>query len=512
MRKMGAVGFFREELEPNREIRDEIADACIRANRTLRGQAIRFSFFRAEPEAGCVSAARGEDFLGYLVWLRFWEEKPKRRNSAFAEFVLESVVRSPSLVIPAVNGASERPVSLPNFYLHCVRQWDSTIGTRACSTNLEIIGSFFCQQSGFTHVCAHAALRMAWNNTERLIQREKLTNRRINKLLRIDHSDPRKRRGSLPGAKSKPTGLSEGEIRFVIQALGADFQTANFRDEPNLNYEHVVYPLVESGCPVILGIYGPGTTHVVTVVGHTRNSDRWSPEARHGYDGGALQLSPYMSAVEWADHLIAHDDNFGASLSIPTDSLKSVLLPAHNAGLHACIAIAIVPKGVSFSCYKAETIAAGTAQMLLEGVAGISGLPKNRWRKRLCDNFRDQESGSHCERMICRTILQSRSDYIGHFSEHCLCSSAELEFLRAALPVRFWVTELSIPPIYTANRHKLGDVIVRCGKNSSASRDRVPFAWFPGVAVFGDALFQWSIEKHIPLLRAGHTPCDGMEW
>lgn len=505
MRKMDAAGYYRETLKPNAEIRAEIEDASTFCHRPLRGDAIRFTFFGATPAKGDLALADEAEFLGYLVWLRL-KKRTRQGWQVAREYVLEAVVRIPSL--PGAPG--QRRVPLLNNYLHCADVFRTTVGKRGSARRFTFPGLFSCQQSALTHVCAHAALRMAWNNTPWLSHsgKFKLTTRRINQLLDIDHKQ-RKADG----------GLTVLAMRKVIRRLGAKSLVAAFLTGPDAEYEHFVYPLIESGCPVILGIEMPGeyVGHVVTVVGHTRHSDRWLPEARHVYGKRALQLAPHLSAVEWADHLVAHDDNYGAALSISTEGLDNVLLRR----LHASFALAIVPAGVTFWGYRAEQMAAQLVQKLLRQLIELSpGFParaaagplSNRWLHRLCLNRRKEDDRQFCEKLVCRTLLQTRGQYLAFFKQHQLGTVEECAFLRRELPARFWVTELTIPPLYTANRHKLGDVVVRCDGADEMDEGRICFVWLPGHYLFQGQLKDWSIAGHVPLLRTSDVAPSNQEW
>jgi hypothetical protein len=92
--------------------------------------------------------------------------------------------------------------------------------------------------------------------------------------------------------------------------------------------------------------------HVVTVLGHTSNFDRWKPEADRGY--GNFPLRPYISSAEWCDHYVINDDNYGMYSTLPSEAIRNFMVPNRNPFPHASMAITIVPKEVTIHGYMAE--------------------------------------------------------------------------------------------------------------------------------------------------------------
>jgi hypothetical protein len=124
---------------------------------------------------------------------------------------------------------------------------------------------------------------------------------------------------------------------------------------------------------------------------------------------------------------------------------------------------------------------------------------------------------------VCRTVLTSRSRYCKEMasledSEGARLAPAELVKLRSVLPGKFWVTEVSLPDLYTANRHKIGDVIIDAAASRKEHRTSasLAFAWLPGIARYGQGLANmipsWSLKGHIPLLRHTEGPVPALEW
>ena len=253
MRKMGVASLLREELTLSDELNEERDAYAIRIDSgiTADARAVRFTFFRKMPTSGEWKELGNEDIMGYAVILTLTAKGSTR------SYVYEAVVRPPSLYIEG----KWRTVS--NYYVHCSKVFETTIGTTSSQKQFKFPGTFFCQQNGLTHVCAHAALRIALNNWPTYIG-NKITSKIINDALDIDHT---------AGKQIPDGGLSAPDMRGVVQKLGHQVFTAEFITNPGIDYDEFVYPLIESSCPVVLGIVKPDIAHVVAVLGHTLNSD-----------------------------------------------------------------------------------------------------------------------------------------------------------------------------------------------------------------------------------------------
>jgi len=385
------------------------------------------------------------------------------------------------------------------------------VGTATDHENLEIDGSFFCQQNRITHVCAHAALRIAINSSPALAIPRKLTNEDINHALGIDHKDT-----VLNG------GLDSQEIQQVLQTLGLTSHHADFRANLRTSYASFVYPFVDSRLPLILGIEAQDVQHVVAVLGHTLNSDRWAAEAKQGY--GCYPISPYIPSVSWADHFLINDDNFGMHITLPAEMVQNLIVPRLNPNLHAAMAIGVVPSGTSLFGWLAEESAAGLA---FDVLAKTKPMPANRWLVHLRDLILKarktlKQSRPPISTIVCRTLLRARGDYLAALegvvdSNGNSLQMGERQFLHEWLPEWFWVTEITLPNLYMANKRKLGDVISRVDatREEVLGRESIPFLWLPGIALWYSGGWndeQWSLTGHVPLLRAGNVEAPLLEW
>ena len=509
MRKMKVKSFIKEELELNEELLEEQNMAIQRYNQNVGLTATRLTFFRSLPPSSKWDDQELPDdhLLGYAVIATL-----KLPDDKYRTYLLESVVRPPSIWVCDVEGnISIEPIT--NYYVHNTRDFETTIGTEEKSRTLTLTGSFFAQQNDITHVCAHAALRMAINSSSTLTT-EKLTNQKINEILGIDFSSPEKCVGHID---SDPPGTKEGleiqELEEVIRQLGGRTISADLAENTSVEYDQFIYPFVESACPVILGIEGwnfnrprpSRISHAVSVLGHTLNSDRWEPEARSGY--GRFPAESYTPITGWVGHYIINDDNFGMYVTLPSDMLRNYLVPSKNPNLHATRAVAIVPSGVRLSGLSAERRAVWIAQSLIEGLKESSPVI---WLERLA-----QQS----DKIVSRTLLQTKSSYRqyidGLVQRGQVTLTPEIRQRFENMPEHIWVSEITLPHLYTGNKHKLGDVIIDANATDEehSAVESFQLAWFPGFIYFGsdNQIFSWDVRTHVPLIREEETS-PLLEW
>jgi hypothetical protein len=327
-----------------------------------------------------------------------------------------------------------------------------------------------------------------------------LTNKCINDILREE----------LGVDLKEQSRLNQEQIQKVVEKLGYGFHSANFLENTQIEYDQFIYPSLESCFPQILGIQGwnpekrKHIAHVVAVLGHTINSDRWTPEARCGY--GNYPIQPYISSASWCDHFIISDDNYGMYVTLPSEMLRNFIVPTKNPNLHATMAISILPKEITLIGYEVEQRAVVIAQKLINNVKLD---PKNKWHERMKKN----KDGEY-KNLVLRTLLQTKEQYLDYIHEYASNMKVNQQQCIDNLPKYVWVTEVSLPNIYTGNKHKLGDVVT----HASATKDEhkegksIVLAWFPGFIQLGHTpkVDIWSINTHVPLIR--NTAPSFLEW
>jgi hypothetical protein len=489
MRKMKACSFVREELILNQELLDEREMLQVHLGSNVVFTAERLTFFASLPESLEWSDPKQlpeSHILGYAVIVKVMEGTQHKIT-----FMLESVVRPPSVVF-LLKDDDIFIEGITNYYLHNSRPFETILGTREKFRTFIFPGSFFTQQNGLTSVCAHAALRTAVNSSG-MLNVQKLTNKYINDSLNLSDYNPH-------------GGLDRKQIERVVQSLGLHFHSANFLENTAIEYDHFMYPSLESGFPTILGLERWDADskslsgHVVTVLGHTMNSDRWEPEARRGY--GNYPITPYIPTAEWCCHYIISDDNYGMYSTLPTDAVRNFIVPAKNPNQHVSMAISIVPSDVMLPGYHAEQLAMYRAIWLINNV----NLKRRRkWHERM------RGKNNH----VCRTLLIAKDDYLKFIRTYNSKITEEQNKYLDALPKYVWVSEVSLPDIFTGNKHKLGDVVVRANATPQEhiNGESLVLAWFPGFVQLGHQLNWkegWAIETHIPLFRYKEPPL--LEW
>lgn len=510
MRKMRVKCFLREELDQDGEIKEELEAVALRAGKAVPATAVRYTFFKAMPANGSWKELENNDILGYAVLLKFdpplqftpLPVNPRNPKTIFHGHILEAVIVPPGITLE--NGKVE---GVTNYYIHSCKEYETTVGKAGDNKTYRFSGTFFCQQNGFTNACAHAALRMAMNSWPRY-SGEKVTFEGINKILRTNHSQFKDLANG---------GLSAKNMADVIRALGHEPDVAEFWMKPDISYEEYIYPLIESGCPVILGLASPSFGHVVTIVGHTLNCDRWT-EARHAY--GTVPRATYLSASAWADHFIVNDDNFGMYVTLPTEAVRNIIVPKYNPNLCAAVGVSALPEKpvtpganqeLTISGYQAEQLASMFLQKLLKDTSPSAN---NRW-------FNLLKGNGHT--LVCRTIFQAKADYVKLLSGMCdergnKLGTGDIQFVERQLPERVWVTEIMTTNLYVGNKRKLGEILSKTRATAADIRDTktLVFAWLAGIRWHGAQLNNgpkdWPILGHVDLARGVPIEKCKLEW
>jgi hypothetical protein len=516
---MAAKSFIREELELNDELMEEREMATRRCWGVVNIQkATRLTFFGSTPKGGDwrnKAELPDEDIIGYAIVVTL-----QLPGDVYRTFLLEAVIRTPSIGYETEEGLIF--IDVPNYYIHNSRDLTASVGPRGKDRQFTIHGTFFTQQNDLTSVCSHAALRMMINSSSRMqIHLQKvigdglLTNKYINDVLGLDFSSPLKSVGHYEKDPPHPhnrKGLTVKDIDKVVQSLDARLLVQNFTEQLPVHYDEIMYPLVESLCPTLLEVQGWDVAkreeyaHVLAVMGHTLNSDRWEPEANIGY--GSYPLQNGISACQWICHYIISDDNYGMNLTLPSDAVRNHIVPHENPKTHAVRLMSIVPRKMTISGYTAQRIAVDIAKRQIEGT---SLSRKVYWLDKLKETMQKGD-------VVCRTTLVEGAAYASYIDDLShdgpLHPTAKQKTYFGALPAHVWVTEVTLPNLYAGNKAKLADILIdACADQSAArSRDCVMLAWFPGFIRLGipKRIEYWDLEKHVPLIRQSPEPM--IEW
>ncbi len=553
MRKMGAKWLIREEaLEPNETLDREFEAINRRCGEGVRCEAKRLTFFGDIAESKLRTKKASNAILAYVVIVKIHfpnERSPKPKNRTY---IFEAVVRFPSIASsketpykdnlpePTIRasifnclrsfsawclqtfGLRSRRVPITNYYYHCGNIFETAIGTKLNHSHYTIPGIYFAQQNDLTSVCAHVAIQMAVNNAPVLGQ-EKLTSEKMNSLLNIDHRTPRTRVGHFildthnEGEEKRGSGLSTPEIRTIAANLGFDTLFADFLQPKMVECYKWVYPHLESCFPTILGIQREGNEeqkveelrHVIVILGHTMNTDRWEPEARTEYK--EIAVSPYHSTCDWMDHFLINDDNFGMARSLSTDRLKDARYLKKQGRIHPSMAISLVPKGIRSTGINAELLASVIIHDLASAMRKSGKLLK--WQRVLTRM-----------KPTCRTFASTTESYLNHLS---MCednfgnkvSSELLKAIESNVSGLLWITEISVPDLFCGNKAKLGDVVCRTDFEYTGvtpnDLEAVKFLWLPGFAIISlttPKVMEWPITGYVHLQRPPHPMYPIAEW
>ena len=98
-------------------------------------------------------------------------------------------------------------------------------------------------------------------------------------------------------------------------------------------------------------------------------------------------------------------------------------------------------------------------------------------------------------------------------------STPEIQQELSRLPDYIWVSEITLPHLYTGNKHKLGDVVIRTDVDITEKRATdditdTEFIRLPGLTYLGSnksLSLRYPNESHVPLIRAEET-IPMLEW
>jgi hypothetical protein len=432
----------------------------------------RLSFWKSSfTDASAIPSLCDEDCVGWAILkLDYCPSKNIRRWHVF-----ESVIRK---------------FAHEHNYVPCGKLIDFRVGDHT----FRLPGVLYCQQNGLNKACAQVALRSVCSA---FLGDPNLTFRRINEL------------AFAPDPPANPgNGLTTDQIKQVLDSLGIPNFGIYYPKLPGrgkwrsrLPYQKILYSGIECGCGALLafktsGPRAPNCGHIIPVFGHTFNEDTWAPRGEGAYFQIGKDIR-YIPSAAWMSSFIAHDDNFGSNLCVP----KEYVRPAK-----AVYAVALFPLGYVAPGFVAEVAASRYFYSLLKQLDG-SG---NRWRERLLEAVENKE-------LILRTVAATRDQYIAHlrtmadWQEHR--EEAELVTVLASfLPEKLWMTEVSIPDLFSTNLRKLGELLLNGALTVSDQPDYSKFVLgrFPGRYIFFDHLdgrkhphfltAESRIESHTPLL------------
>ncbi len=437
----------------------------------------------------------------------------KRWNSDGTEsfrvgYVYEAIVRAPEL------GTGDGGVEFPSHYSHVK---STILAVVLNKKNIKISGSYFVQQDGIDCVCAHACLKMSLIQVDAGKGETRMppTTRRINEIAIAE----RKRTHKEPFRPKD--GLYIDEVLKVLEAEDATPLILDRSIRRSINAYEFTYLLIESGIPaMVVFTHGdemtsgesPDISHIMPVVGHTLNADKWLPMASMHYSSmktdAGVDEHRYRTTAEWVCHLVIHDDYLGPYYCMTEDDLN---YPRHNpdeqAKTRIQYVIGLIPKDsiVQVAPYYIQD----TAAKIFESCCGdLIAKLKSPWR-----NYFQQHPWTP-DTLVLRTQLVSKSAYIKHLCENSdhLGRKAHKSVRRqllSRLPACFWIIEFTLPEIYAVNQNTFGEIYI----DATATEDDLARADEPETKLclgirFLDTLFfadghelDTGLASHFPMFR-----------
>jgi hypothetical protein len=317
---------------------------------------------------------------------------------------------------------------------------------RVSDTEFTIPGILYAQQNGLNKVCAHVALRTLLS---RQVPAGDLSYAEINRLAAK----------AAPGPYDPAAGLGPPHIRAILRHFKLAFRDIDYAEEENISkdirlthpFQKFIYAGIESGCGALLGfrMTGPSAScekHIIPFFGHTFNKDTWVPDADRAYFdvGGGVG---YIPSESWTSSFLGHDDNFGPNLCVPRLYVKPD---------QAEYVVELLRDGVAYSGVHAEAI----TLIFLYSLWPHMAKSHNPWMKRLA-------AAAHPDlrRVVLRAVCVSKDAYLQHVrAEADWDGNREnpdfVAILDQFLPQMLWVVEISLPHIFPANEHKLGEILL----------------------------------------------------
>lgn len=421
-----------------------------------------------------------------------------------------TMIKTPKHDFSVVSDCVVRCPPLLNNYVHLQREFVREARERP----FRIRGTYFCQQDGFTGVCAHACARMYLANHPRGPANLPSYEHINTQILGLDTDRVRRL-----GTDAEDGGLNASELVRVLSSYGLNAFIHEYSEEPDRDYAADVYAAVESQVPVLLAFRTNRAHHVVVAVGHTLNTDLWLPQVQLEYfekDDGPHHHHSNM----WVEDYIVHDDNFGMLQCLPARCLGATP-NAPVVGDEAVLGL-LGLGGKALACISdrhgnvdgknAEILALDILYNVLPQLSASS--KKMVWLSRLKEAATTARKGP-----VLRTFQTTRGDYLGHLRlirdrEGLALEARAVQLAETVLPEHFWITEFTLPDLYTANKRKLGELLCSASDPStddpSGGMPEFLLLRLPGsITVKGPRSEPTSQYGHVEIL---HQPAKALQW
>ncbi|MFA4829278.1 MAG: hypothetical protein WC855_12475 [Thermodesulfovibrionales bacterium] len=342
----------------------------------------------------------------------------------------------------------DKSIPLMNYYFHSVKDYPfQFLGPDNEKVKFTIRGAPFFQRNDKTSFCMQAALATMLNNIRP--EQELLLPNRINEIYGINFGEEFSMDPKNTVEVIKKLGLYTK--RFVFNQRHTKKIFKELLERYDWPPSSLLYPWMESGFPGFIIFYPPLTKgtdkeafHVVPIIGHTLNTDSWQPEADILYK---KQVDLHFRSVSaWVDNFIIHDDNFGMYLCYPTSKLAD---KEKGIGYLVDFVLFITEEEIKFSPDVLEIDLISLVRDLIDNNRNVAPT-NNIWLYRLINEKTP---------LVSRTLLATKENYIESLgaddSEGNIIPEKTRKKITQQLPNKFWLTEITLPDLYIANKTAL---------------------------------------------------------
>lgn len=504
VRQLGGKTMVFERIDGAEDIREENEDLRSLVPSFNKTATSRLSFFtRTVGTPVGISDLAPDDFIGFAI---IKDDRVPRIKGVSAS----------GRRVARVYESALRTSRHENNYIRGAPTWECRAGTK----RFPISAYLYAQQNGITNCCAHVALRTA---AARFHSGGDVSYRMINEWVAKARGKKRWQDCAIH------EGLDKKEVVGFLEHVGARCFVGDFTltREAVVPFQKYIYGSVESGYPAVVAFTVPGAGqrqadqpvgHAIPVFGHTFNEDIWVPNADSSYFRIGAETE-YLPSELWVSMYLCHDDNWGSNFCIPRRYLYTRRFCASIPGgpdlcpeTPECVATVIgcLPRNVKASPIQAEAIAADYLLKMLPRIPRKCG----PWAERL-KYYADEK----LNRAILRPILVTGQQYTDHLGkvrdwDRSRLKSHLTAVFDAVSEDHFWMVELSVPELFSANRRKVGEILLRSDVDPGQKRDfrMFVFARLPGYFAFlkGDDPSKPQYE-FVPTGLRGHVELYGCE-
>lgn len=213
--------------------------------------------------------------------------------------------------------------------------------------------------------------------------------------------------------------------------------------------ERVLYHYMESKIPIMLAIKTQRGWHALTVIGHSFEPDFWWALAKGEYFGWQPSGVKYHCSTSWMENIVINDDNFGPYMALPKWIVSLI-----EKDSELMIAVPL-PRDINV---QGEDVEEKAYQMIfdknalefmntniLDGTLGPETV-------KLCQVFLKHAANKD---LVLRTCLMDSENFKEPYAPNHLRDFYE----GLDMPAKIWLTEVSIPELFSMLRLRIGEVI-----------------------------------------------------